>query len=271
MLELRYYRPRRDLAPYLGAYYICDSTDSDMQPIAAEMANVRFILRGEMETLWSANDSMPFRGAQIVGPTMRAYAMRSRGATRMFGAGVTPRGWAAMPLCDADGLVDRMEDLQLIASHVAGCALDRMQNATNDREIVAAADELFAAILDPNSRIARRFPAGVEKFLAGNALGDIDSLVDAAGLSRRQLDRVARAYFGASPKAILRKRRALFAAQMLAIDPKTKLADIGANLFYDQPHFTKEFRTFVGVTPARFVKGGAALMAESMRRRNAAA
>ena len=58
---------------------------------------------------------------------------------------------------------------------------------------------------------------------------------------------------------------------MLATDPKMRLADIGASLFYDQPHFTKEFRTFVGVTPAKFVKGGAGLMAESMRLRSAAA
>ena len=241
-----------------------------MQPIAAEMANVRFILRGEMDTIWNADDATPFCGVQLVGPTMRAYAMRSRGATRMFGAGVKPRGWATMPLCDADRLANQMEDLRLISSQVARQALDRMQNAKNDREIVDAADDLFAAIIDPDARFARRFPAGLESFLSTNALGDIDSLVDAAGLSRRQLDRVARSYFGAAPKGILRKQRALFAAHMLAIDPQTRLADIAASLFYDQPHFTKEFRTFVGVTPARFVKGGAGLMAESMRLRSIA-
>jgi AraC-like DNA-binding protein len=271
MLQLRYYRPRRDLAPFLGAYYICDSSDSDMQPIAAEMANVRFMLRGEMDTIWNTDSLAPFCGAQLVGPTMRAYAMRSRGATRMFGAGLKPRGWAAMPLCDADGLVDQMEDLCLIASRTARHALERMQNAANDREIVDAADDLFLTLINPTSRAARRFPTAMESFLAQTALSDIDSLVEAAGLSRRQLDRVARSYFGAAPKAILRKRRALFAAQILAIDPETRLADIGAGLFYDQPHFTKEFRTFVGVTPARFVKGGAGLMAESMRLRARAA
>jgi len=267
MLQLRYFKPRPDLAPFLGAYYICDSSDANVQPIAAEMANIRFILRGEMETIWDRVRISQFEGAQLVGPTMRAYAMRSRGATRMFGAGVKPRGWAAMPLGGADAFADRMENLLLICARPARAAYERMLNAATDAEIVTAADDLFSSLIDPGARAAQRFPRSVDAFLAQRAGSSVDALAEAAGLSRRHLDRVMRGYYGVSPKGLLRKRRAIAAAEELALNPGRRLADLAAGAFYDQPHFTREFRTFIGVTPARFISGGATLMAKSMKLR----
>ena len=172
-----------------------------------------------------------------------------------------------MPLDSADAFADRMEDLLLICARPARAAYDRMLNAGSDDEIVTAADELFSNLIDPGARAAQRFPRSVDAFIAQGGDASVDALADAAGLSRRHLDRVVRGYYGVSPKGLLRKRRALAAAEQLALNPGRRLAELAAGAFYDQPHFTKEFRTFIGVTPAKFIAGGAALMAKSMKLR----
>jgi methylphosphotriester-DNA--protein-cysteine methyltransferase len=78
----------------------------------------------------------------------------------------------------------------------------------------------------------------------------VDDLVAATRLSRRQVERLCKRLYGAPPKLLSRKYRALRAAVVLAKGEATtgELLDQG---FYDQSHCIREIKRFTGITPTR--------------------
>src|SRR5690606_710503 len=91
----------------------------------------------------------------------------------------------------------------------------------------------------------------------------VDILADAADVSRRHLQRRMLDIYGAPPKAIAIKYRALRAASQMATRPTAVLSELLSD-YADQPHFTRDFRRFVGMTPGAFLKGGAVIAAGTL-------
>jgi methylphosphotriester-DNA--protein-cysteine methyltransferase len=64
----------------------------------------------------------------------------------------------------------------------------------------------------------------------------------------RQLERMAKRYYGLPPKTLARKYRALRAASALARGEDLDDAGLGDS-FYDQSHLIREVKRFAGLTP----------------------
>ncbi|NOX95748.1 MAG: helix-turn-helix domain-containing protein [Alphaproteobacteria bacterium] len=96
----------------------------------------------------------------------------------------------------------------------------------------------------------------------------IDKLIDVMDVSRRQTDRISKQIFGASPKLLQRKYRALRAADHIRTG-QTLGAMAAGQSFYDQSHYIKEFRSFIGVTPQQFAGNQAALISAIQTKRDA--
>ena len=88
----------------------------------------------------------------------------------------------------------------------------------------------------------------IDAWINASASPEVDDLVSATGLSRRQVERRTKALYGVPPKLLARKYRALRAAVTLASG-----AAIGEALaeggFYDQSHLNREIKQFAGLTP----------------------
>jgi AraC-like DNA-binding protein len=95
---------------------------------------------------------------------------------------------------------------------------------------------------------ATRFVRQVDTWLAGSPSPDMDSLVEVTGLSRRQVERKCNALYGAPPKLLARKYRALRAAVAMVSDSES-LDDLIERGFYDQSHLIREVKQFTGLTP----------------------
>lgn len=75
----------------------------------------------------------------------------------------------------------------------------------------------------------------------------------AVGMSERQLERRFRARVGVTPKHYARLRRFERAVTLARQSPSLTAAAIDAG-YYDQAHFIRDFRTFVGEAPGAFLK-----------------
>ena len=243
-------------------------TDETGQALARLPArNIRFTLAGGGTMYWASGRSAYLDQAALVGPTMAAFAFSVRAGTRVFGVGVLPYGWDALFGFSAEELMDQTADLPSVLGPEAGAALDAMRNASDDAEVIAIADRFFAAAINARAARVRRFPEPLETWLLKpDALG-LDALVDLLDVSRRTTDRLAKYYFGASPKALQRKYRALHALTRLSLEQPSHWYDASGEGFYDQSHFIKEFKTFVGATPSEFMGEKAVLMSRSIRLR----
>lgn len=88
----------------------------------------------------------------------------------------------------------------------------------------------------------------------------IGTLGCASGYSTRQVERLVKRYFGATPSELVRKYRALRVAALLqAPDCSDEQAAQLVDLFYDQSHLIREMRHYLGRTPSRLAGEESAL------------
>lgn len=266
-MRIQYAKPAPAVAGMIRTYYLLEAAAPSRQPVAAELANVRFNLAGRSSLRF--NGRPPDHGGRInlIGPTNAAYVAEVDAGARIFGAGLLPLGWSRLIGAPAHQCADQMLDLAAVAGRTSGCVFDRMQNSATFEALVAAADSFFLCLLNrqPEQR-ARAYPLAMERWLFQDAAPSLDALMETMALSHRQIDRIAKEYFGASPKLLQRKQRALNAADFLMSADRGRRAAAADN-YYDQSHFIKEFRHFLGATPGAYQRGRAALMQQAMRGR----
>lgn len=260
-MRLRYHLPRADLRDFVRAYYMFETDQRTVQPIAAELGNIRCLLSGDGRFHMPDGSTTPFVRTALIGPTMGAYMVEAEAGTRAFGIGILPRGWRALFGVSAEELSDRVIDFTALAGAAAGRTSEQIRNASDFPEMAAAADRYFDFLLAHRASGRGMYPSALERWLTSPDDLDLDTLVEMMDVSRRQIDRISKQFFGASPKVLQRKYRVLRAADRIQFDHAADWLDAAGPAFYDQSHFIKEFRTFVGATPGEFARNHAALVA----------
>ena len=267
-MDLQYFLPRADLRPFVRAYYYFSTDSASVQPLCAELGNIRVLLNGGGVLNTPNNDRHVISKAFLIGPTMGAYSMEAEAGTRVFGIGIRPLGWGVLIGMDADEAADQVIDLSAFAGRRAAPHIDAIRSAQDFQTMANAADRFFSSMLAMRQKRQNAYPEALEKWLMDPSDPDMDALLATMDVSRRQTERLAKRFFGASPKYLQRKYRALRAADRVRAGVSGWMDAAGPD-FYDQSHFIKEFKTFIGVTPKQFISNQAELITEIQARRQA--
>lgn len=131
----------------------------------------------------------------------------------------------------------------------AGAELhDRLLNTLSVRSRIALVEDFLLARIRPRH-------ADVDAVLAAaehDPSMRVAQAVALTGLSPKRLIGLFRAEVGLTPKSYLRVRR-LQAALRLLDGGASRGADVAATLgYFDQAHFTREFRAFTAMTPTQY-------------------
>ncbi len=95
----------------------------------------------------------------------------------------------------------------------------------------------------------------LDRMLADRSLVRVEQVADLAGTSTRSLQRTFAAYVGLSPKAVLARFRLQDAAALIDAGGVEDLAGLAADLgWFDQAHFSRDFRAVVGTTPSAYLQ-----------------
>lgn len=190
-------------------------------------------------------------GVELSGPATRRSHRDLTGTGWAVGALLRP---AAVPaFTDAPGdLQDTSRPLRLPDLRVRVTAAMTGGDEPHRRAVDTFTDWLLATVPTPSP----------EAELANTMADLIDSdptvlkVEDVAArlhVSTRTVQRLARAYVGLPPLAMIRRRRLQEAAQQLRTDPGVTLAVLAAQLGYaDQAHLTSDFTTVLGLTPSAY-------------------
>ncbi len=251
-ITLDYATPPAALRSYLSVFYEFNANMEVFQDVErADLAQFRFLLSGDGEYLFADGHVQRAPAIQILGPTTGPTEIRMNGPVHVFGVGLLAAGWSALLDFEASLLVNRVID----ATELFGGGLRRTAEAlravrTIDEKVAVAA-ALANELIGLGKSTAFDFTRIVDDWLESAPSPQVDCLIAATGLSRRQVERRCNAYYGSPPKLLARKYRALKAAIALAKGENSD--DLQAHGFYDQSHFIREIKAFTGVTPSRIV------------------
>jgi AraC-like DNA-binding protein len=260
VISIRYFAPAPALRRHLSSYYWFESTApvfSDL--MRAELGQIRIVTCGKAVNHYANGCVRPSGAMQLQGPTSGPVRFVAEGRLQLFGIGLLPLGWATLVGVPADELADDIADLGAVVGLPARHLVDAMASAHDDPARVAVADCFFTRLLLDPYPAPLWFSRLCDDWLTGSSNPSVDRLVDSSGMSARSIERLAKRVYGASPKLLSRKYRALHAAVQMGNGEAGGWNDIACAGFYDQAHFIREFKQFMGVTPSRFQEDAAAV------------
>lgn len=250
-ITLDYAAPDAALKEFISVFYnFRADVDRFEDNDRADLAQIRFQLKGSGRYTFADGHVQDAPAIQIVGPTMGITHIRVDGPADVFGAGLLPAGWGAMIAIDASSLANRVVDAVDLFGRELHDVADRLRTTDVLEERVGIASELLRDLITRGHEQPRWFTRTVDDWLESSLSPDVEDLVAATRLSRRQVERLCKRLYGAPPKLLSRKYRALRAAVVLAKGEATaaELIDQG---FYDQSHCIREIKRFTGITPTR--------------------
>lgn len=269
LISLTHFPVPAALQPFLTTVLVlrCDETQMlDMLP--AGVGYLGIALTGSGIVRFATGRIDPVRSFNLLAPTSAAVELEVAGPLLLVAGALSPLGWAALTGLDASRHADRSDDgADLWAAEADRLVQELHALRRNEAADQALADHLsgfIAARLGPvNARHARLIKQ-VADWLSASFSPDLADLQRSTGYSDRQLQRLVTRYFGAGPKQLARKYRALRVAAVLG-DAQTsdeRAAEL-VNLFYDQSHMIREIRHFLGRTPARLSRDADTLLAKA--------
>jgi AraC-like DNA-binding protein len=273
MISIRYFAPDPALCGHVSSFYWFESRLPGFADLMrAELGQIRLVVKGAATNDYAAGHRRPGQGAVLQGPTSGPVHYRADGPLCLFGIGLLPRGWAELVGVPADALADDAVDLAaVLPAGAVRALLERLGEAADgpagDAARCAAVNGFLLARLAAGRRPAPWFTRLADDWLTASPNPDVDALVAASGMSARSVERLSKRFYGASPKLLARKYRALGAAVRLATGEAANWADAAGDAFYDQAHFIREFRSFTGLTPARFMVESAPVTRLTIARR----
>ncbi len=251
-IGLGYLEPASDLRALISSYYYFWADTPEVRDVMrADLGQLRFMLSGHGHYELAGSLRVKTPDACLLGPSMTATRIDVAGPVAVFGVGLHPAGWAALVQEDAsrhadtaccaigrfDGLLDDM--------------LERLRACPTAEAMVAIADARFQAIASRSPPPPLAMTAITDDWLTGDTNPNVDALVAALGVSPRQVERLTRRIYGAPPKLLARKYRTLRAASLIGTSA-LHWSDAVGDAFFDQSHFIRDFKRFIGLTPTQF-------------------
>lgn len=265
---LSYIAPPADLAAYFGAMYLFIADKIEVSDhTRADFAQIRFMVAGTGDYIFTNGRRVATPSACLLGPTTGATRFQVAGPMRVVGVSILPLGWIALGVGDASEAADDAIDL---AARFGPSWTELLVGLRAEPDVEQAADLLWS-FLRARTRavtaVERAFVGAVDDWLADEASPRVGVLQDHTGISARQIARLCNRYYGAPPKYLARKYRTLRCALQLARD-NIDWQDLCEGVFYDQSHFIREFKLFIGMTPSQLRDDASLVMRLTMGRRD---
>lgn len=268
-VRLRYVAPPEHLRRYIGSLYLftvdCDGF-ADMT--RADVPQLRWMVDGGGAYTFRNGIVAATPEVCLLGPTLGATRFALHARTTVVGVSLLPAGWLAIHGDDASNVTDQLCDMGTVGGQAYVDCLERLRSAKDADEMVNAVWDFLGRRMKPLPESTWQFLTKVDAWLTGETSPQVGALIKESGLSARQVARLVKRLYGAPPKLLARKYRALRCSARIAIDQEDwrTLCDDGT--FYDQSHFIREIKRFIGLTPHQLLTEPSAVAQLTLLRRS---
>ena len=167
-----------------------------------------------------------------------------------------PFGASAFFDLPANSLNEMNIDLGCFVGDKYKSLMDEIASAPNYKVRIDVIERYLLKIM--NLRNLHEFEVlskAVELINTRRGLLSVDSIINEACISGRHLDRLFVKRIRLSPKQYMRIRKLNFAISLMEIKKKMNLTQVALESgYYDQSHFTNDFKAITGLPPKEFIK-----------------
>jgi AraC-like DNA-binding protein len=249
LITLEFESPPLDLKAYIAGYYLFHTDEICYRDIdRADIAQFRVPLEGNGESSGADWQQAQTFAAHLRGPTTIAMPFVMNGPATLFGVGLLPAGWVALTGLAADKYVNRTVNALEIFGAPLIARMPELLGLGSIGAMAALMNDVWRNISRDPATVPHWFIRAVDTWLEASVSPDLAALEASTGLSRRQIERHAKAIYGSPPKLLARKYRALRTASAIAFG-KGDWQDFVDEAYYDQSHCIRDIKEFVGLTP----------------------
>jgi AraC-like DNA-binding protein len=208
--------------------------------------------------LYDSDSSVPpavLTDGWFMGVWSRRFVIEHQAPVRVVGVHFKPWGVSAFVDVPSSELRDRWLPIDMLWVRTVDRLRDRIAGAASTRESLAILeDELRSRLVPAPSRGLGLVDYAAGRLEASWGAVSVGTLTNDAGVSANHLATQFKSHLGVTPKRMARIYR--FARLILSVDAKypvdwTLLAQAAG--YFDQAHFSKEFKEFTGHTPTAYL------------------
>jgi AraC-like DNA-binding protein len=267
--------PRAALQPYVSLLWLFDDRKESTGPAEAAL-NARsgvgrssparrehVVPTGQMHLVFRLQDE-PLRifsddadtgttiGHAVIGGPRAAFHVRElTGPSHSIGVQLRPDAVAALFGAPALEFAGRHVALSDVWGRGADETRARLQGVSDPQAQLTTLEEILVERLRQARRMHPAVSHALSRFRTGAAT--VAEVVRETGYSHRMVTTLFAQAIGMTPKRYCRLLRMQRVLRRFASNPAAPLADLAEAAGYsDQPHFTREFRGFTGVTPEQY-------------------
>ena len=177
-----------------------------------------------------------------------------------IGTKFRPGGLAPFLDAPARDVVNRSTALPALFGQ-AGAGLEHhlAASAEDPAAHIAAVENFLRQRIPPSDRRLELLRAIVADMLVADRAIGVAGFARRHAISESTLQRLFRDYIGVTPKWVLKRYRVHEAAERIASGEVSDVARLAAELgYFDQAHFSHDFRQQVGLAPASYARACAA-------------
>jgi AraC-like DNA-binding protein len=193
----------------------------------------------------------------LCGQQTHYYDLSLSGNTGMVLITFKPNGLTAFFDCPASEITNENVSLDLVTGTEAGKLADKLTNAQNNLQRISIVDHFLMSRMKLNKDFER---IDLAVRLIENSNGQIKThqLSQEVCLGIKQFERLFSWHVGVNPKKFANIIRFQHVLKMKNQQTNLNLLELAfENGYYDQSHFSRDFKEFTGQSPRSFFKGQA--------------
>jgi len=193
--------------------------------------------------------------AEVSGVTTGKFSRVMEGHGRVFGLKFKPGGLRPFLQASVSKLTDRVVPAAQVFGQSILLLAAQLRILETPEAMAAATSGYFAVHLpasDANVELSSKL---VDSIFDDPAILTVEALAERSGLSVRTLQRLFKAYIGASPKWVIRRYRLHELLERFHSGENFDGAQLALDLGYaDQAHLINDFRKLAGYTPNEYIR-----------------
>jgi hypothetical protein len=257
-MELSFAQPAPELSRYISAYYHVRVDYPLVEDFErADVGYLRLMFSGSGHYNYPGGHHDPDCPVMLLGPATTTAHYSIDGPLISFGCVLLPEFWGGIVDASATAFANRALDGAPLLGHGVSDLFAAMRDLSGGAKAkgspnIAAMGEMMDAFLIPKITPLpddhRDIVETIGRWLSCLPIPSPDVLYAACALGDRQVMRLSNRYYGAPPKMLARKFRALRTASRIIGTKGPVPAELDAE-YADRAHMIREVKQFTGLTP----------------------